>query len=138
MIRYLVDSNVLSELSRKKPNPKVVQWLASHDSELAISSLTLGEIIKGVHLMPPGKKRNEIEKWFARIDRWATGRTIPLGDPVMRRWGEFYAKHQREGDTLAIIDSLIASTALEHHLVLATRNTGDFPKDLPILNPWET
>lgn len=133
---YLVDANVLCESSKARPDPAVLQWLAEHDAELRISSLTLGEMLKGIHLMDQGKRRHEIERWYQRIERWAARRLLVLDLPVMMTWGNFYAKHQRAGRKLPVMDSLLAATALEHRLTLVTRNTADFPSDVPVFNPW--
>jgi predicted nucleic acid-binding protein len=133
---YLVDANVLSESSKPHPEAAVLQWLAYHDAELHISALSLGEMLKGIHLMDRGKRRQEIEHWYQRIERWAAGCTLPVDAAVMKTWASFYAKHQRAGRKLPAMDSLIAATALQHQLTLVTRNTADFPDDVPVLNPW--
>jgi predicted nucleic acid-binding protein len=133
---YLVDTNVLCESSKPKPDASVLQWLADHDAELTISALSLGEMLKGIHLMDQGKRRQEIERWYQRIERWAAGRILPVDSAVSHTWAVFSAKHQRAGRKLPAMDSLIAATALQHQLTLVTRNAEDFPEDVPILNPW--
>ena len=134
---YLIDTNVLCESSRPHPDSEVLHWLADHDAKLAISVLSLGEILRGIHLMDRGKRREDIERWYQRIERWAAGRILPVDTAVTHTWALFSAKHQRAGRKLPAMDSLIAATAIEHHLTLVTRNTGDFPDDVPILNPWQ-
>ena len=79
-----------------------------------------------------------MEKWYERIERWAAGRILPLDMPVMRRWGAFYARHQLCGRKLDVMDSLLAATAIEHQLILVTRNQADFPDEVPLLNPWSS
>lgn len=133
---YLLDANVLCESSKSNPEPAVIQWLSDHDSELHVSALSLGEMIKGIHLMDQGKRRVEIETWYQRIDRWAARRIIPLDGAVMGTWGVFCAKHQKAGRKLPLMDSLLAATALQSNLTLVTRNTADFPDDIPMINPW--
>ncbi len=133
---YLVDVNVLCESSKPNPEAAVLQWLADHDAELHISVLSLGEMLKGIHLMDRGKRRQEIEHWYERVERWATRCTLPLDSAIMKTWAAFYAKHQRAGLKLAVIDSLVAATALHHQLTLVTRNTSDFPDEVALLNPW--
>lgn len=134
---YLVDTNVLCESSKPEPNDQVLEWLVEHDSELAVSSLTLGEMLKGIQLMDGGKRRRGIEQWYGRIEKWAAGRILPVDFAVCRTWAGFCAKHQRAGRKLPAMDSLIAATAIHHQLTLVTRNAGDFPDDVVILNPWE-
>lgn len=92
--------------------------------------------VKGIHLMDRGKRRQEIEQWYQRIERWAAGRILPVDFAVSHTWAVFYAKHQRAGRKLPAMDSLIAATALQHQLTFVTRNTEDFPEDVPIHNPW--
>lgn len=134
---YLIDTNVLCESSKPQPDSAVVQWLADHDAELAISVLSLGEMLRGIYLMDRGKRREEIERWYRRIERWAAGRILPVDTAVTHTWALFCAKQQRTGRKLPAMDSLIAATAIEHHLTLVTRNLADFPADLPVFNPWQ-
>ncbi len=136
-MRYLVDANVLCESARTSPHPGVVQWLADHDSELCVSVLSLGEILKGIHLMDQGKRRREIERWYQRLERWTEGRLLVIDAEVMTAWAALYAKHQRAGRKLPQLDSQLAATALHHQLSVVTRNTEDFPDEVPVLNPWE-
>jgi predicted nucleic acid-binding protein len=96
----------------------------------------MGEMLKGIHLMNWGKRRQEIEQWYQRIERWAAGRILAADFAVSHTWAVFYAKHQRAGRKLPAMGSLIAATALQHQLTLVTRNPEDFPEDVPILNPW--
>ena len=135
---YLVDANVLCESSKSHPEPAVLKWLAEHDAELHLSVLSLGAMLKGIHLMDQSNRRHQIERWYQRIERWAANRLLSMDAPVMTTWGRFYAKHQRAGRKLPLLDSLLAATALQHQLTIVTRNTTDFPDDVPRLNPWET
>ena len=134
---YLVDANVLSEGTRARPEARVVAWLGRHDALLHVSTLTLGEILKGVHLLPGGAKRRRLESWFEEVVGSFAGKIVPFDEDACRTWGVFYAKHQRKGRPLGSFDSLIAATALAHGHTLATRNTADFPGDVPVVNPWE-
>ena len=88
--------------------------------------------------MDTGNRRHDIERWYQRIERWAANRLLVTDAPVMTTWGRFYAKHQRAGRKLPLIDSLLAATALQHHLTIVTRNSTDFPDEVPLLNPWPT
>jgi predicted nucleic acid-binding protein len=134
---YLVDTNVLCESSKTKPNAKVIAWLEQHDARLHLSALSLGEMLMGIHLMAQSKRRQQIEKWYQRIERWSAGRILSIDAAVMHTWAALCAKHQKTGRKLPAVDSLMAATALHHQLTLVTRNTGDFPEDLPVLNPWK-
>lgn len=120
---YLVDTNVLCEPSKRRPDAKVVSWIRNHDPDLRLSALSLGEVLKGIHLLDPGNRRDEIERWYQRLERWAVGRILPLDAPVFTEWATLYAGHQRAGRKLPLLDSFLAATALHHGLTVVTRNT---------------
>ncbi|MFA7234001.1 MAG: type II toxin-antitoxin system VapC family toxin [Terrimicrobiaceae bacterium] len=132
---FLLDTDVLSE--SPKPDEAVMDWLDAHDHEAYLSTISLGEIVKGIELLPAGKRKKEITAWFERLDRWSENRLLPPTGQVMREWGQLCARHQRKGRHLPVLGSLIAATALAHNLVLVTRNTGDYPDEVPLLNPWK-
>lgn len=134
---WLLDTDVLSESSKLQPNERVRIWLDAHDHDLHLSTISLGEIIKGIELMKSGKRRKAIEAWFTRLERWAGSRLLAPTEAVMTEWGRLCARHERMGRRLPVLDSLIAATAITHHLTLVTRNTDDYPKDIPLLNPWK-
>jgi predicted nucleic acid-binding protein len=138
---YLLDTDVLSESSNPRPDAGVVAWLDEHDHELFLSTISLGEITKGIELLPQGKRRKEIEAWFARLEEWAGSgagsRLLSPTEQVMRTWGKLCARHESKGRRLPVLDSLIAATAIANDLTLVTRNFKDHPDGIPILNPWE-
>src|SRR5437870_3749453 len=101
---YLVDANVLCEATRSEPNAKVLAWLVRHDTELHVSTLTLAEIVKGIHLLVQGKKRRKLETWFEELVRSFDDRVLTVDEAVARTWGAFYAKHQRQGRLLSSFD----------------------------------
>ncbi|MDD5201358.1 MAG: PIN domain-containing protein, partial [Terrimicrobiaceae bacterium] len=88
-------------------------------------------------LLPAGRRRKEVERWFERLERWAGSRLLAPTAEVMREWGRLCARNERKGRRLPVLDSLIAATALTHNLSLVTRNTADYPSDIPLINPWE-
>ena len=135
---YLIDTNVLCESSKPSPDPSVIQWLADHDAQLYVSVLSLGAMLKGIHLLDAGKRRHDIEHCYQRIERWAANRILSLDAAVMTTWGRLYAEHQRNGRKLLLPDCLLAATARHYQLTIITiitRNTSDFPADMPMLNP---
>lgn len=134
---YLVDANVLSEATRAQPDARVLAWLDRHDAVLHVATLTLAEILKGIYLLRGGAKRARLEAWFENVVASFAGRIVPFDEDACRAWGAFYAKHQQKGRLLASFDSLIAATAIAHGHALATRNAADFPKDVPVVNPWD-
>jgi predicted nucleic acid-binding protein len=84
---YLLDTNVLCESSRARPDFTVVKWLGDHDAELNVSVLSLGEMLKDTHLMDQGGRRHEIEKWYQRIERWAAKRLLAMDVGIISTWG---------------------------------------------------
>ena len=135
---YLLDTDVLSESSNPRLDERVMDWLDVHDHELYLSTISLGEMIKGIELLPSGKRQKETATWFARLERWAGSRLLAPSAEVMREWGKLCARHERKGRRLPVLDSLIAATALAHELTLVTRNTDDYPAEVPVLNPWKS
>ena len=133
---YLIDTNVLSELRRKSPDPGVVSWFSQRPpATLHLSVLTLGEIRKGIEGVRDEVRKQSLIDWLETdLPTFFTGRILDVDGAVADRWGRLVAA---AGRPLPTIDSLLAATALEHDLVLVTRNTKDFA-GLPVeaFNPW--
>jgi predicted nucleic acid-binding protein len=138
---FLLDTNVISELIKARPAPKVVHWVDSVDESLLfLSVLTLGEIEKGIAALAPVSKRRRLEAWLeAELRPRFADRILPVDEGVARSWGRLAGEMEgRGGGLLPVIDGLLAATALVHELVLVTRNSKDFiPTGAPVLNPWE-
>ena len=141
MSGFLLDTNVLSEFNRRgEPDPLVHQWLEAADPDsLYVSVLTIGEIRLGVELLPPSKRRSQLEQWLDReLPEWFEGRILPVDQSIADRWGLLRAQAQIKGRPLAVIDGLLAATALQHNLTLVSRNVSDFSVvSLAVVNPWE-
>ena len=123
---YLVDANVLSEPTKRDPNPAVVQWLRSHELEIVVDPIIVGEIKFGILLMAHGKRRARLESWFDEGVRRI--QCVPWDARIGLRWAELLADLRAAGRSMPIKDSLIASTALAYQLTVATRNRSDFDK----------
>lgn len=123
---YLVDANVLSEATRPAPSAPVVEWLRDHERDLAVDPIILGEIRFGILLLPRGKRRTRLERWFDEGVR----RIHCLGwEPETGLcWAQLLATLRAAGKAMPVKDSLIAATALLHGLTVATRNRADFEK----------
>ncbi len=135
---YLIDTNVLSELRRKEPNPGVVAWFEERPATtLYISVLTLGEIRKGIESLAESQRNRKLLDWLEiELPAFFAGRILPIDQEVADRWGRMLAA---AGRPLPAIDSLLAASALTHGLALVTRNVDDFPQaELEKINPWET
>jgi hypothetical protein len=133
---YLLDTNVLSELVRPKPNDTVLAWFADvPDESLYISVLTLGEIRKGVEGVPDAKRKEKLRVWLEHtLPEWFGSRVLSVDADVAEKWGRLQANAQRP---VPAIDSLLAATALHHELRMVTRNAKDFNyAGLEVINPW--
>lgn len=124
MASYLVDANVLSEATRPSPDRRVVDWLTVNERELAVDPVILGEIRFGILLLPRGRRRARLERWFdAGVSRL---HCIPWEAATGLRWAQLLASLRTAGRAMPIKDSLIAATALSHDLAVATLNRRDF------------
>ena len=131
---YLVDANVLSEATKPSPDPAVLQWLRQNEREIAADPFILGEIRFGILLLPPGKRRQRLERWFR--EGVAKVLCVPWDAAAGLRWAELLADLRAAGQSMPIKDSLIAATALLHGLTVATRNARDFGKaGVKVLDP---
>ena len=138
-MNYLLDTCLLSELRKSKPDPGVVTWISTCDEHrLFVSILTLGEIQKGVAKLAIGDRKNAFQHWLDSdlIKRFA-GRILQLDLEAALEWGLLSAAGELTGKTAPVVDCLLAVTAITKNLVLVTRNEKDF-RHLPvkILNPW--
>lgn len=136
-VSYLLDTNVISELKRPKPNGRVIDWFATVTKEsLYLSVLTLGEIRKGIDKLPDGQRRLTLSGWLVQeLPSWFGPRILAIDTDVADCWGRLQAQANRP---LPAIDSLLAATALHHNLCLVTRNISDFDyPNLTVLNLWQ-
>ena len=137
---YLLDTNVISEVRKPQPEPRVLQWLDALDEDRAYLSIaTLAEIRRGVGLLPDGRKRSALAHWLENdlIDRF-DGRLLPLDGAIAFAWGDLMANTKSRGQALSTMDGWIAATAIVHDLTLVTRNRKDFRHlGLNLLDPWD-
>ncbi len=124
MARFLVDANVLSEATKPAPDERVVEWLERNEPEVAVDPIILGEIRFGILLLPRGRRRSRLERWFE--DGVQRFQCIPWEGSTGLRWAELLAKLRTEGRAMPIKDSLIAATALANDLAVVTLNRRDF------------
>ena len=135
-MKYLVDANLLSEPTRPAPSPAVVEWLRRHESEIAVDPIVLGEIRFGIHLLPAGKRRRRLERWFE--GGVSTILCLPWEAATGLRWAKLLADLRAAGRAMPIKDSMIAATALAYGLTMATHNRRDFEKaGLEVVDPFD-
>ncbi|MEN3327092.1 MAG: toxin FitB [Acidobacteriota bacterium] len=133
---YLVDANVLSEPTKQVADSKVVAWLNTNEPNLIVDSIIIGELRIGILALPRGRKRDRLEQWYETVV--ATIECLPWDATVSRRWATLVVELRRKRETVPLLDGMIAATALQHDLTVATRNTCDFQKTgVKTLNPFE-
>jgi len=137
-VKYLLDTNIISELKKSNCNSKVKSFTNKIPLEnIFICVVSIGEISFGIERLPPGKKKHDLLIWLhTKIPEWFSGRIISLDMDTMAEWGRICAMTKR---TLPVLDSLIASAVITHHMTLVTGNTKDFEdiEGIKLINPWD-
>jgi len=138
-VKYLLDTNVVSELVKLAPDAGVVRFLAAaDDSAVALSVITLAELRYGIERLAPGAERAGLTRWLEdELPRRFDGRILQVDDIAAAEWGRTMARAERAGRPMSEMDAWLAALASVHHLVLVTRNGDDFSGFAgEILNPW--
>ena len=139
MSGFLLDTNVISELVRRKPEARVTAWVEATDEALLhLSVLTLGEIRQGIVCLPNASRRMALGAWLDGELAIRFGhRILPIDEAVADRWGRLTAGAETRGRRLPVIDGLLAATALHYNLTFVTRNIKDVAATgVPVFNPW--
>jgi predicted nucleic acid-binding protein len=135
-MKYLIDANVLSEPTKQSAEKKVVDWLTKNEASLVVDPIVIGELRIGILALPRGRKRERLEQWFEDVVEILE--CLPWDAIVSRRWATLVVELKRKGETVSLLDGMIAATALQHDLIVATRNTRDFQKTgVKTFNPFE-
>ena len=135
---FLIDTNVFSESVKREPNPLVITWLREHEAELYVSSITIGEIRRGIERLPDGRRKTTLHQWLQSLCKVMKGRILSYNTSTAHVWGQLKAKWEKEGVMIPSLDSQIAATAKRHSLVIVTRNTADFARSgVKTLNPFD-
>lgn len=134
---WLVDTNVLSELTRRAPDATVQGWLVEHEEDLFISVLTFGELEKGVRMAAEVSRQKRLRAWLQNdVRAWFAGKILPIDENVATTWAEMLA---RARNPLPAIDSLIGATAITHQLTVVTRDEADMERTgAKVFNPWNS
>lgn len=138
-MNYLLDTCLVSELIKKRPEAKVVDWVRQQpEDRLYLSVVTLGELQKGIAKLKDMQRARRLQEWLDEdlLERFA-GRVLDVTPTVARIWGRLQGEAERRGYTLAVVDCLIASTAFDFGAAVVTRNVDDLaPSGIEIVNPW--
>lgn len=140
-MKYLLDTCVISELVKKEPHPAVIRWMdACNETDMYLSVLTLGELIKGIAKLPDGEKREKLQSWVGNDLTQRFGqRLVEIDAEVSRAWGALLGEAEKRGEKLPVVDSLIAVSANVHGLIVVTRNVQDIARcQAKVINPWES
>jgi predicted nucleic acid-binding protein len=134
-VSYLLDTNVVSELAREIPDSRVVAWIRRNHADCFLSAITIGELVKGIELLPEGKKRRRLSKELRFLQQDYRDRIIAYDEATAIEWGRLYAEAKRKNRRLSLEDSLIEATALNYRLTVVTRNEKDFFR-VTTADPW--
>jgi predicted nucleic acid-binding protein len=139
-VNFLLDTNVLSEVQRPAPAPKVLAWLDRIDEDrVFISVASIAELRRGIALMDDGRRRAALAVWLANDlpGRFAE-RMLSIDHAIAERWGDLMAQSRRAGIALSVMDGFFAATAMAKQLTLVTRNVRDFASfGVTLFNPWD-
>lgn len=138
-MKYLLDTCVVSELVRARPDAAVTAWIAGQQEQhLFLSVLTLGELRKGIERLTDGKKRSRLSNWLdSDLKLRFAGRLLPINEEVAERWGIACAQAGGRGIAIPVLDGLIAATALAHGMTVVTRNVSDMQATgALVFSPW--
>lgn len=138
-MRILLDTCVVSEISRPRGNPAVRQRVKdTPNKDLFMSVVTVGELVKGIGMLDAGKRKDQLSRWLLSLEQEYADRILPVDTETSRIWGEITAEAKKRGKIVSVPDGLIAATAIRHGLHIMTRNVSDFQETAAMLiNPWE-
>lgn len=138
-MRYLLDTCVISEITKPRPATRVLTWLDTQEElTLYLSVITFGELQKGISKLPASRKRQQLQQWVDRdLTRRFTGRILGVDCEVALRWGTMAGAAEQQGQPLPVLDGLLAATAVVGGLTLVTRNTAHVQATgVPLFDPW--
>jgi len=139
-VSFLLDTNIVSEWVKPRPNVGVVVWLAEADEDrVFLSVVTLAELRHGIERLPASSRRRRLDAWLHdELPLRFEGRVLPVDDAVAEAWGKVVARREAAGRPIGVMDAFIAATANVHALRLVTRNEADFDSAVKqIINPWK-
>jgi toxin FitB len=135
VVKWLLDTNAISELTKPQPLAGLLDWLEANEPETAISAISVGEMALGIERLPDSKRRRMLERAFAFLHQDYGGRILDFTEGVAVEWARLIAEAQRRGRHLSVLDSQIEATAIHFGLAIVTRNEKDFFHK--VFNPWK-
>ena len=136
---FLLDTSVVSEWVKPRPDPGVIAWLTSADEDsVFISVVTIGELRYGIERLASGRRRDRLDEWLRHdLPVRFEGRVLSVDAAVAQAWGTIVTRRDRAGQPIGVMDAFIAATAAVHDLTVVTRNAGDFRSVVAsVLDPW--
>jgi hypothetical protein len=138
-VNFLLDTNIVSEWTKLRPDERVAAWLAQQDEDrIFISVVTLAELRRGVERLPAGARRDRLDAWLTdQLHPRFEDRILPINAKTADTWAWVSARGQAAGRPVSTMDGFLAATAEQHDLTLVTRNTADFDVlGIRLINPW--
>ncbi len=141
MTRYLLDTNIISNVVKQEPSDSLLAWMAAQkDQDLFIASLTVAEIRRGILEKPNGKKRESLETWFEGPEgpqALFSGRVLPFDEKAALVWARLMAHGKAKGRSRSALDTIIAAVAEANECIVVTDNEKDF-EGVEFINPLRT
>jgi predicted nucleic acid-binding protein len=134
-VKFLLDTNTLSEVTKLNSAQEVLDWLEANETDSAISAISIGEMVAGIEKMPESKRRRSLASALKFLREDYSGKILDFTEGAAIEWGRLIAQAKRAGRNLPVIDSQIEGTAIHFGLMVVTRNAKDFFH--PTFNPWD-
>ena len=139
IVAWLIDTNILSEPVRVRPDQRATEWVAEHIAQNYTAAFCIAEIRYGIELLPEGARKTRFDNWLAAVENSLGDRILRFDTRVAHLWGRLQARLEKAGTQIELQDSYIAAIAERHNLIIATRNTADFDRaGLRTFNPFAT
>lgn len=137
-MKFLLDTNTMSEWVKPRPNTGVIDWMRSIDDDLVfLSVVSLAEVRYGIERLAHGNRRRQLEEWLGHeLPLRFEGRILPVDAGIADTWGKIVSRSEAAGRPIAVMDAFLAATAEVHSMTLVTRNVSHFSLLKTVINPW--
>jgi len=134
-VKWLLDTNSLSELTRPEPFEGLLDWLDANEPDTGVSAISIGEMVAGIERLQEGKRRRTLERALKFLREDYAGKILDFTEGAAVEWGRLVALARKRGHNLSVLDSQIEATGIHYGLTVVTRNSADFFH--PVFNPWK-